>query len=124
MKRRNRNCFSACGFTVYPQKIFVQRDPMPIEPVALRGRILWCLGIAAIYEDGDGWSPVFRYWNPLTLLLFLSLIPVCAVLGEKIFKVMPFKISGFFEENPDKLIWWSPLSSRQGFLCQIKTKKK
>ena len=105
-----------------PQRFRVNRERMPVEPVPIRGRLLWWLGVVRIHEDGDGWSAVFRWWHPITWILFVAMVPVCAVVGEPIFQVVPMRVGRFFLERPERLIWWTPFSPRQGFLCRFPKK--
>ena len=95
------------------QNLLVERGHMPAYPVRIYGRILWWSGAARIHEDGGGWSIVFRYWHPITWVLFITMVPVCAVLGERIFLVIPMRVGPYFQEHPEKLIWWTPFSNRQ-----------
>ncbi len=117
-----RSHYVVRGFPMMIQRFPVDRGRMPMDAVPLRGRILWWLGVVRIHEDGDGWSGVFRWWHPITWCLFVAMIPVCAVVGEEIFRVVPMRVGRFFLENPERLIWWTPFSSRQGFLCSLPTK--
>jgi hypothetical protein len=115
------------GFNMVPQNLthgrFAYSD-MPYEQVPMRGLILWWLGITRIHEDGNGWSAVFRPWNPATWILFIVMIPVCAFMGEKIFDVIPMRVSSkHFQKYPEELIWWTPFSKRQGMSCSIPKRK-
>ncbi len=116
--------FYAHGFPVLRQKFRVDYGHMPMDAIPLRGRGLWWLGVIRIHEDGHGWSAVFRPWHPITWILFISLIPVCAFVGERIFDIVPMQIGHFFQEHPERLIWWTPFSKRQGLLCQLSNRRR
>ncbi len=114
-----RRPYEAHGFPMMIQHFKVEPERMPKIEVATRGRILWWIGAARIHEDGDGWSVVFRPWHPITWILFIALIPVCAFVGERIFDIVPMRVGKFFQAHPEKLIWWTPFSKRQGLLCRL-----
>ncbi len=107
------------GFWVLPYAVRIGREPMPASPVPFRGYLLWWTGVCRVHEDGDGWAAVFRPWHPLTWVVFLVMIPICALVGEPIFEVVPMRVNPYFREYPEKLIWWSPFSKRQGAVCQL-----
>lgn len=112
------------GFPMMIQNLRVSPERMPMEAVPLRGVVLWWLGVVRIYEDGNGWSAVFRPWHPITWALFITMIPVCAFVGERIFDIVPTRVGRFFRADPKKLIWWTPFSERQGLLCRLPAKSK
>ncbi|MHB1630679.1 MAG: hypothetical protein ACYCQL_00495 [Acidithiobacillus sp.] len=116
--------YVAQGFPMIIQNLRVAPERMPKIEVATRGRIFWWIGAARIHEDGNGWSVVFRCWHPLTWVLFIALIPVCAFVGESIFDIVPMRVGKFFQAHPEKLIWWTPFSKRQGLLCRLPAKSK
>ena len=76
--------------------------------VLLPGKILWLTGMFRIYKDGDGYSPLCRPWHPVYWIMFLALIPLCAILGEKISNVLPCRVSNYFHEHPEKLVFINP----------------
>ncbi|MEY2335688.1 hypothetical protein AAE485_14195 (plasmid) [Acidithiobacillus ferriphilus] len=121
-RRRSKSVFHAHGFPVLRQNFRVNYERMPMDAVPMRAVILWWLGVVRIHEDGDGWSPVFRRWHPVTWVLFIALIPMCAFVGEKIFDAVPMKVGKYFQVHPEKLIWWTPFSKRQGLLCSLPVK--
>jgi hypothetical protein len=62
------------GFPVLRQRIWSKAQIyMPVEPILMRAKVLWWLGVVRIHEDGDGWSAVFRVWHPLTWVCLLKL---------------------------------------------------
>lgn len=68
----------------------------------------WALrwsGAMRVHDDGDGVSSVFRPWHPLSWVMWIVLLPVCGILGERISSVVPFRAGKYFRENPDKLQW-------------------
>lgn len=69
------------------------------------GWVLLLTGTARIYDNGDGLGILFRWWHPLAWVMFISFIPVCAIIGEKIVEVVPFRVDKWHRENPEKLQW-------------------
>jgi hypothetical protein len=72
------------------------------------GLALWLTGCVRMFKDGDGFSCVFRWWHPVTYLLMLVMLVPCALMGEKLLKVIPLKLSAFWQENSDQLQWVAP----------------
>lgn len=60
------------GFPVMQQPLRFVEGPMPVRAVSRPLRILWWCGVVRVYEDGDVWSVVARYWHPVTWLLLLA----------------------------------------------------
>ncbi len=86
------------------------------EPLKL-ARILWWTGVLRLYADGDGWGPVFRWWHPLTWVLWIGLLPVCGIVGEKITETVPLRMTTrWFWERPEEIVWWTPWLKRRNDL--------
>jgi hypothetical protein len=66
------------------------------------GNLLWFLGCIRLHKDGDGIGLVFRWWNPISLLVLLLAIIPCAVFGEPLLEAVPFKLSKFWKDNMDQ----------------------
>lgn len=82
------------------------------------GLFLWALGCARMHKDGDGFCSIFRPWHPVNWLLLLILMPVCAILGEKLLDAVPFRLSKFWQLNREQLQWvqpWTRLDSLKPF---------
>ncbi len=107
------------NFKMAPQRFRVIHERMPNDQVPLRAIMFWWLGVIRIHEDGNVWSAVFRPWHPVTWMLFVVMIPVCAFLGERIFDIVPMRVGKYFQAHPKKLIWWTPFSKRQGLACRL-----
>lgn len=72
------------------------------------GIALWLLGTMRIHKDGDGLCSVFRWWNPLSLVLWVVMLVPCALLGERINEVVPFALSKYWKKNYAQLRWVHP----------------
>ncbi len=86
------------------------------EPLKL-ARILWWTGVLRLYADGDGWSPAFRWWHPLTWILWIGFLPVCGIVGEPIGKVVPLHLEREFRDtlraHPKNRVLWTPWQARR-----------
>ena len=71
----------------------------------LAGWAIYLTGAARYHDDGDGVTAVFRWWHPVSWALWLALLPVCGIVGERIADAVPFRISRYFRENPERLQW-------------------
>lgn len=69
------------------------------------GPYLYLTGAFRCHLDGDGISAVWRWWHPVSWIVFVIAIPVCSFIGEKVQDVVPFSISDYWKENKDKLQW-------------------
>jgi hypothetical protein len=69
------------------------------------GWVVYLTGAARFHDDGDGVTGVFRWWHPVTWLLFLGLIIPCAVVGERISNAVPLRVSKWFRDHPERLQW-------------------
>ena len=82
------------------------------------GLILFYTGVVRIHKDGDGFREVHRAWHPVYWILVIALIPLCAVAGEKLFWVLPYKLTDFWVKNIDQLQWvypWTNVDSLKPF---------
>ncbi len=69
------------------------------------GHVLRFLGVVRVHEDGDICTAIFRWWHPVTWVMFVALIVPCAFMGEKITDAFPIRVSRYFRENPERLKW-------------------
>lgn len=72
------------------------------------GIVMWCIGATRIHKDGDCYTSVFRRWHPAYWLLLIVLLPFCAILGEPMFSVAPYKLSDYWEKRKERLEWVYP----------------
>jgi hypothetical protein len=73
--------------------------------LTLMGRILKVTGCCRVYRDGDGAQMVFRWWHPVSWLVWLALLPVCGLVGDKIGDHVPFRLSPYWRERRDRIEW-------------------
>lgn len=88
---------------LYQQTHMYQRMP----PLAIA---MWFTGCFRMHKDGDGWGAVFRWWHPLTWVLFIAMIIPCAIFGEPIFNVIRLRLSPFWKVNLSQLQWVTPFT--------------
>lgn len=69
------------------------------------GKFLWMTGCVRFFVDGDGHSALFRWWHPVTWLVIIGMVPVCAVVGDKISDAVPLKLSPFWQERESEISW-------------------
>lgn len=69
------------------------------------GKLLRAIGAVRIHDDGDGLGCVFRWWHPVAWLLWVAMLPVCGVVGERISEAVPFRVSQWFRDHPERLQW-------------------
>lgn len=74
------------------------------------GLTLWFAGCVRLFKDGDGFSFVFRWWHPLTYVLLVIMVLPCAILGEKLFEVIPMRLSTFWRTHSEQLQWVTPFT--------------
>lgn len=87
-----------------PQKTRVAHE------MHLLGRVLWATGAMRLHADGSSFQAIWRIWHPVTwLVLALAVIP-CAVAGERLFRVVPLRLSEFWRLNADQLQWVTPFT--------------
>lgn len=70
-------------------------------------KILKYLGCAKFYRDGEAYSAVFNLWHPVTLILYIMYIPVCAFLSDRVQDILPVKLRPYYQEKKykDTLEW-------------------
>lgn len=89
------------------------------EEMKLFGIFLWLVGSIKMYKDGDLFSPMFRWWHPITWFCFVLVLIPCAVVGEKITTVVPLKLKDFWKQNKEQLQWvkpWTRIDSLKPFI--------
>lgn len=71
--------------------------------------LIWFTGAIRLYKDGDySCSVLFRWWHPVTWLLYVVMIIPCAIVGEAVTDVLPVKLSKFWQRNIGQLRWVTP----------------
>lgn len=91
------------------------------------GMLLWALGCVRMHADGSGFSCIYRPWHPVNWLLLLLLMPLCAVMGEKLLDIVPFRLSRFWRDNIGQLQWvlpWTRLDSVKPFNHHLSVRRK
>jgi len=75
---------------------------LPLCGVSKLAIIVYLLGIAKIYKDGDGWSGLYRWWHPLSLIIFIffsfSCLFVSGINVQEVFKEM-FFFSNYWKQK-------------------------
>lgn len=74
------------------------------------GVMLWLTGCHRMHKDADGVDTVFRAWHPVTWLLLVVMVVPCALWGEKLFDVVPLRLSKFWRDNIGQLQRVTPFS--------------
>ncbi len=65
--------------------------------------ILVLTGSAAVILNGDGLTPIFRQWHPLTWVLWVSLVPFCIFNQNSIMdEMLP---SDYWKLNKSRMIY-------------------
>ncbi len=87
-----------------------------IDQMHLLGVLLWGTGCVRLYRDGDGFSFLFRVWHPVTWLITLVMVVPCAVMGERLFEVIPLRLKPYWVQRRRSMQWvqpWSPARNPQ-----------
>lgn len=50
------------------------RKDLPMIGITKTGLFLFLTGTAKFYKNGDYWTPILRWWHPISILLFLLII--------------------------------------------------
>ena len=74
----------------------------------LAAQVLWYLGVVSMYDNGAGWAPLFRWWNPLFWFLFVIFLVPCAFAEDSITTILPVALDSFYEQRKSQLRWWRP----------------
>ena len=76
-----------------------------LKCMTLIGRALWSAGAYRAFKDGDGVSAVWRWWHPLSWIMWAALLPICGVVGERIADQVPFRLNDYWRQRKDKIQW-------------------
>lgn len=85
-------------------------------PPKRRARAFWWTGCCRLYCDGDVYSGVFHWWHPLTWLLWLIFLVVGGMSGTSVFETVPLRLSPYWRERRQDVIWWSPWTRKISYL--------
>jgi len=74
--------------------------------------LLWKSGAFRIYADGDIFRPLFRWWHPVTWLVWIAVSPVALVVPMftsftviSIYSELGCRPVQYFRDNPDELFF-------------------
>lgn len=74
--------------------------------------LLWKTGAFRIYADGDIFRPLFRWWHPVSWLVWISVLPVALTVPLftkftviSIYGELAFRPVKYFQDHPDQLFF-------------------
>jgi hypothetical protein len=73
--------------------------------INLFGRILKMTGCVKYYKDGGSTGHVFRWWHPLSWIMWFVILLICGFVGEKVNEQAPFTIKGYWKEHIKEIEW-------------------
>ena len=69
------------------------------------GLLCWRLGMVRFYRDGTGYSILFRWWHPLSWIVWIVTIQICGIVGEEVNRAIPFRLSPYWREHKKEIEW-------------------
>lgn len=69
------------------------------------GLLMWRLGAVRALKDGDGLSAVWRWWHPLSWVMWMVMLPICGFVGERIAEVVPFRLTKYWRARKGEIQW-------------------
>jgi len=82
------------------------RDLQPYKDLVTPfGRFLRWTGCVRYYRDGDGANAIFRWWHPVSWIVWIVALQICGFVGERVMDQVPFRLQGSWANRPDEIEW-------------------
>lgn len=76
-------------------------------------RLLWSFCVLKIYKHGDGYMPLWRWWNPIYWLVFLFLIPLFVISRFPLFSICPIRVALVYRLYPKEIEFVNPWKTQK-----------
>lgn len=69
------------------------------------GRAICLTGCVRLYRDGGAVGNLFRWWHPMTWLIWVITLQWCGIVGEKVSDVVPLRLPEYWRKRRNEIEW-------------------
>jgi len=81
-------------------------NPLLKKNLTTTGKIIYYTGCVRLFKDGDGYGQLFRWWHPISWIIWIIALQVCGIVGEPVNEVVPMTLNRYWRVRKKEIEWF------------------